>query len=72
MGRYKERPKYNVVSLRITDEEWEVLQQMKRASMKSISEILRDSIHLAVPQLDGFCGTSLFAPGDAAAPGQRA
>lgn len=70
MGRYKERPKYNVVSLRITDEEWEVLQQMKRTSMKSISEILRDSINLAVPQLDGFCGANLFATGEAASPGQ--
>lgn len=69
MGRYKDRPKYNVVSLRITDEEWDLLQQIKHSSMKSISEILRDSLRLVTPHRDGYSETRLFAHGDAVAQG---
>jgi|GEM_PF-865230 len=72
MGRYKDRPKYNVVSLRITDEEWDLLQQIKRSSMKSISEILRDSMRLAAPQMDSYCEVQLFAQGESIAQGQHA
>lgn len=36
-----ENPRYNVVSLRVSDEEWEMLRQMRDETRSSISEIMR-------------------------------
>lgn len=46
MGRMKEKPRYNVVSMRITDEEKKALDQVKRATRKNISDILREAMWL--------------------------
>lgn len=46
MGKYKEKPKYNVVSMRITDEEKATLTRMTLQSCKSISGLMREAIHL--------------------------
>ena len=51
MGRYKENPKYNVISLRISDEEKRALEKMTRHSHKSISRLLREALQLYTPQL---------------------
>ena len=48
----KENPRYNVISVRISDEEREVLQMISGRTLKSISEIMREAIHLATPQLE--------------------
>jgi predicted DNA-binding protein len=49
MGKYKENPKYNVVSMRISDEEKLVLEEMTRQSSKSISRLMREAIQLYSP-----------------------
>jgi predicted DNA-binding protein len=49
MGKYKENPKYNVVSMRISDEEKLALEEMTRRSSKSISRLMREAILLYSP-----------------------
>ena len=49
MGKYKESPKYNVVSMRISDEEKLTLKEMTRRSSKSISQLMREAIRLYSP-----------------------
>lgn len=44
MSNHKEHPKYNVVSMRISDEEKVALDEMTRLSSKSISRLLREAI----------------------------
>ena len=46
MGMYKENPKYNVVSMRITDEEKAALSEIIIKSCKSISILMREAIQL--------------------------
>jgi predicted DNA-binding protein len=46
MGRYIEKPKYNVVSMRISDEEKLALEEMMRHSSKNISRLMREAIQL--------------------------
>jgi hypothetical protein len=41
MGRVKEKPRYNVVSMRVTDEEKELIQKMINPSCRSIGAVLR-------------------------------
>ncbi len=49
MGKYKEHPKYNVISLRISDEEKSALEEITRNSCKSISRLMREAILLYSP-----------------------
>jgi len=51
MGKTKEHPKYNVLSIRVTDEEKALMDEMKQNTRKSISTLLREAIHLYRPQL---------------------
>ena len=44
MSNYKKHPKYNVVSMRISDEEKLVLEEMTRHSSKSISRLMREAM----------------------------
>lgn len=46
MGKHKDQPKYNVVSIRVSDEERLALEEMMRLSNKSISMLLREAIQL--------------------------
>jgi hypothetical protein len=46
MGRMRENPKYNVISMRISDEERETLEQIMNVTHKSISDIMRDAMEL--------------------------
>ncbi len=46
MGAMKENPRYNVVSIRVSDDELEVLHEVSRATSKSISEIMREAMAL--------------------------
>lgn len=41
---HKENPRYNVVSLRISDEEKAALDEMTRQTRKSLSKIMREAI----------------------------
>ena len=44
MGRYKEKPRYKVVSLRLSDEEWDELMVVCHKTSKTVSEFLRDAL----------------------------
>jgi hypothetical protein len=44
MGRYKEKPRYKVVSLRVSDEEWDELMVVCHKTSKTVSEFLRDAL----------------------------
>jgi hypothetical protein len=44
MGNYKEHPKYNVISIRITDGEKAFFEDMKRKTRKNISMLMREAM----------------------------
>ena len=44
MGTMKENPRYNVVSLRLSDEEKAALDKVTRQTRKSISSIMREAL----------------------------
>lgn len=46
MGRMRENPRYNVISMRISDEEREALQEIMQTSQMSISDIMREAMEL--------------------------
>lgn len=46
MGRYKEHPKTNVLSIRITDEEKAHFEKMKRLTHKNSTILMREAMQL--------------------------
>ncbi len=46
MGRMRENPRYNVVSMRISDEEREILEEIMESTHKSVSDIMREAMSL--------------------------
>jgi len=44
MGKYKENPKYNVVSIRVSDEEKALLDEMSRRDHSSLTDLMRKAI----------------------------
>ncbi len=46
MGKNKEQPRYNILSMRISDEEMSVLTEMKQQTSKSTSMLLREAMRL--------------------------
>lgn len=52
MGIVKEHPKHRIVSVRISDEETEMLALVQKKTSQSVSEIMREAIRLAVPQME--------------------
>jgi predicted transcriptional regulator len=46
MGRMRENPRYNVISMRISDEERDELAQLMETTHKSISDIMREAMSL--------------------------
>jgi uncharacterized protein with PIN domain len=44
MGAMKAHPRYNVVSIRVSDEELEALQDVCRECNKSVSTIMREAM----------------------------
>jgi len=51
MGRMRENPRYNVISMRISDEERETLQEIMQTTQKSVSDIMREAMALLKSQL---------------------
>lgn len=45
MGKYKKNPKYNVVSIRVTDEEKAIMDELKRNGHKNMSMLLREAMN---------------------------
>ena len=51
MERNIEDPKYNIVSVRISDEEREYLDKLSSVTNRSVSELMREALH-KLPALD--------------------
>jgi len=51
MGKYKEQPRYNVLSIRVSDEEKAVLDELTRRDHISISNLMREAIRSYIPHL---------------------
>lgn len=46
MGRMRENPRYNVISMRISDAERETLEQIMDTTKKSVSDIMREAMEI--------------------------
>ena len=44
MGKYKQHPKYNVLSIRVSDAEKALLDEMRRRDRSSITDLIRKAI----------------------------
>ncbi len=53
MAKGKKVPKYNVVSMRVSDEEKMALDELTRSCSKSVSSLMREAIQLYEPHLKG-------------------
>ena len=51
MGRSRENPRYNVVSMRISDDERETLRRIMNMTHKSVSDIMREAMEIFKSQL---------------------
>lgn len=51
MGKYKENPRYHVVSMRVSHEEKLALDEIIRGTNKSVSRLMREAIQCYTPQL---------------------
>lgn len=52
MGRMRENPRYNVISMRISDEERMELESLVSLTDKSVSDIMREAMLLFKARLD--------------------
>ena len=50
MARYKEHPRYHILSIRLSDQEFESLEELSKQSNKKVSELIREAIRIIVPQ----------------------
>ena len=51
MGKYKDNAKYNVVSMRVSEEEKLVLEELMRKNSMTVSGLMREAIQLYTPHL---------------------
>ena len=56
MGRMRENPRYNVISMRISDEERETLELIMDSTKKSVSDIMREAMQIVKSRA---CGLEL-------------
>ncbi len=52
MGRMRENPRYNVISMRVSDEEREYVESLVKRTQKSVSDIMREAMVALTMQLD--------------------
>lgn len=52
MGRMRENPRYNVISMRISDEEKETLERIMSETHKSVSDIMREAMEILKGRLN--------------------
>jgi predicted DNA-binding protein len=52
MGRMRENPRYNVISMRISDEERDTLEEIMNTTHKSVSDIMREAMDLFKTQME--------------------
>jgi len=46
MGKMRENPRYNVISMRISDQEREMLELIMQETQKSVSDIMREAMEI--------------------------
>ncbi|OGR30620.1 MAG: ribbon-helix-helix protein, CopG family [Desulfuromonadaceae bacterium GWB2_53_15] len=51
MGAMKVQPRYNVVSLRISDKEREVLELFVQKTHRSVSQLMREALELQMHKM---------------------
>lgn len=51
MGRMRENPRYNVVSMRISDDERKDLENLVQHTHKSVSDLMREAMNVIAKQL---------------------
>jgi predicted DNA-binding protein len=54
MGSMKEHPRYNVVSLRISDEEREALDDFVVRTRRSVSQLMREAMELLLTDTERY------------------
>ncbi|HZV82679.1 MAG TPA: ribbon-helix-helix protein, CopG family [Geobacteraceae bacterium] len=52
MGKMRENPRYNVISMRISDEERNELESLMSMTDKSVSDIMREAMSLFKSRLE--------------------
>lgn len=52
MGAKKQKPRYNVVSLRISNDEKQELDKVARLSNRNISDVMREAVGLIQVKLE--------------------
>ena len=52
MGSMKEHPRYNVVSLRISDEEREALEDFVVRTQRSVSQLMREAMEMLLSDVE--------------------
>jgi predicted transcriptional regulator len=60
-NNYKDNPRYNVVSLRITDAEKATLDEVTRRTRKSLSKVMREAILLYSREVTLFSTSSRYS-----------
>ncbi len=49
MGKYKKNPKYNIISIRVSDEELKAIAHESQTTNRTISDLMREALHKIVP-----------------------
>ena len=52
MGNYKKHTKQHVLSIRVTDNEKAIIDEMKRHTRKNISMLMREAMQLYSPRVE--------------------
>lgn len=52
MGRMREHPRYNVISMRVSDEERAILEEIMQTTNKSVSQIMREAMDVVMMQVN--------------------
>lgn len=60
-NNHKDNPRYNVVSLRITDEEKAALDEVTRRTRKSLSKVMREAITIYSREVTVFSTSSGYS-----------
>ena len=50
MSKYKQNPRYHIVSVRVSDEERETLEELSRQCNKNVSDLMREALQIMVPR----------------------
>ncbi len=53
MGRMRENPRYNVISMRISDDERDTLELIMNETHMSVSEVMREAMNIFRSRIDG-------------------